>query len=68
MSKTVVSDFANRIATTMKDIGSSHVYFVIQQAYPERELSWTEAVEIFDEVISNSTSLLEDDYPTPKGE
>lgn len=30
-------DFAKRLAKVMDDLKSSHVYFILQQAYPENE-------------------------------
>lgn len=46
-----VLEFASKIAKVMKDISSSHVYFILQQAYGE-ELDWGEAEQILDRVIN----------------
>ena len=52
------NDFAKRIAKTMLEISSSHVYFIIQQAYKGKKwgrngelMSWNEAAKILKEVI-----------------
>lgn len=44
-----ISDFANKIAKAMKEISSSHVYFIIQQAFGE--IDWGEAEKILENVI-----------------
>lgn len=46
----LVNGFANKVATAMKEIGSSHVYFILQEAFGE-DLDWTEAEKILKEVI-----------------
>lgn len=43
------AEFGTKIAKAMKDISSSHVYFIVQQAYGD--LDWKEVVEIFDNVL-----------------
>jgi len=51
-------EFGKRIAKTMLDISSSHVCFIIQQAYRGKKwgmigelMSWEDAVKILKEVI-----------------
>ncbi len=43
------SQFGKKIAKVMDDFKSSHMYFVIQQAYGE--ISWEEAQEILNHVM-----------------
>ncbi len=57
---TKASDFGKRIAKTMLKISSSHVFFIIQQAYKGKQwgkngelMSWEDAVKIFKEVIDD---------------
>lgn len=45
----LVNHFANRVAKVMADLKSSHVYFVLQQAFGE-DLGWHEAEEILNKV------------------
>ncbi len=52
------SNFGRRIAKVMLKISSSHVYFLMQQAYKGKKwgrngelMSWEDAVKIFKEVI-----------------
>lgn len=54
------SVFGKRIAKAMLKISSSHVYFIIQQAYKGKKwgrngelMSWEDAVKIFWEVIND---------------
>lgn len=44
-------NFAGKIAKTMKDLSSSHVYFIIQQAFDE-DMAWDEVSDMLDEVIT----------------
>lgn len=41
--------FGKKIAKVMDDLKSSHVYFIIQQAYGG--IAWEEAQEILDNVL-----------------
>ena len=41
--------FGKKIAKVMDDLKSSHIYFVIQQAYGD--IAWEEAQEILDNVL-----------------
>lgn len=50
-------EFAKRIAVVMDDLKSSHVFFVIQQAYKDMER--TTAQEILDKVIKQSSEILD---------
>jgi len=48
-----VYDFADKIAKTMKEIGSSHVYFIFQQAFDKKGLmSWHEVMKTLDDIIN----------------
>ena len=47
-----VVDFAGRVARTMKDLSSSHVYFVMQQAFGE--IDWRDCEKILTEVIKRT--------------
>jgi hypothetical protein len=56
--KSKAAEFGKRLAKAMLKIGSSHVYFIIQQAYKGKqwgrdgeEMSWEDAERIFKEVI-----------------
>jgi hypothetical protein len=49
-------EFAIKIAKVMKDLKSSHCYFILQMAYGE-ELSWEEAEELFDKVIDKNRTI-----------
>ena len=51
-------DFAVKVATVMRELSSSHVYFILQQAYGD-DLDWTEASLLLDNVINEPR-------PTPK--
>ena len=51
----MILDFAEKIAETMKEISSSHVFFILQQAFGE--MSWDEANGILCEVIRISKRL-----------
>jgi len=42
-------EFAKRVAKTMLDLSSSHVFFVLQQAY--QEMDWAEAKGILERVV-----------------
>lgn len=42
--------FGIKIANVMDDLKSSHIYFVIQQAYGD--IAWDEAQEILDNVLN----------------
>ena len=47
-----VKDFALRIAKTMNELKSSHVYFILQQAYPEYEdWTWTDFEKLLNEIL-----------------
>jgi hypothetical protein len=50
VSKITAKSFGKKIAKTMKDISSSHVYFIIQQAYGT-DLDWNDAVDILNKVL-----------------
>jgi hypothetical protein len=45
----IVKDFAGKIARAMKDIASSHVYFIFQEAFGE--MPYEEVTKILDNVI-----------------
>lgn len=45
--------FGKKIAKVMDDLKSSHIYFVIQQAYGD--ISWEEAQDILDNVLEQTT-------------
>jgi hypothetical protein len=54
------SKFGKRIAKTLLDISSSHVYFIIQQAYKGKRwgdngqlMSWEDVIKILKEVIED---------------
>ena len=51
-------DLAVKVATVMRELSSSHVYFILQQAYGD-DLDWTEASLLLDNVINEPR-------PTPK--
>ena len=60
MKKNTAIDFALKVATAMKKISSSHVYFVMQQAYAGKEwgkqgelMSWENAEKILTDVIDD---------------
>lgn len=51
-------EFGKRIARTMLDLSSSHVYFIIQQAYKGKKwgkygelMSWEDAIAILKEEL-----------------
>jgi hypothetical protein len=44
------TEFAVKIAKVMDDLKSSHVYFVMQQAFGE-EKAWEDCQEILDEIL-----------------
>lgn len=46
----LVNNFANKVAKCMKELSSSHVFFILQQALGE-ELDWDEAKAILNDVI-----------------
>jgi hypothetical protein len=46
-----VYDFAGRIAKAMKDVASSHVLFIYQQAFGDED-SWDEVVTALDSIIA----------------
>jgi len=45
--------FGIRMAKACKEIGSSHVFFIIQQAYPElgKWLSWEDCENLLNNII-----------------
>lgn len=43
------TQFGKKIAKVMDDLKSSHIFFVIQQAYGD--IAWYEAQEILDKVL-----------------
>ena len=45
--------FAGKIAKVMKDLSSSHVYFIVQQAYGE--IDWNEVEEILKKVQESAS-------------
>ncbi len=59
MKESKAADFGKRIAKAMLKIGSSHVYFIVQQAYKGKKwgkygqrMSWDDVENIFKEVIN----------------
>lgn len=48
----LVLDFAERVARVMDNLRSSHVFFILQQAYEDME--WTEAQSVLDDVIKST--------------
>lgn len=46
-----VYDFAEKIAKTMRDVGSSHVFFLAQQAFGE-EMEWRDVETMLDNIIA----------------
>ncbi len=46
-----VYDFALKIARTMKDIRSSHVFFLAQQAFGE-EMEWKDVEDLLNSIIA----------------
>jgi hypothetical protein len=49
-----VYDFAKKIAKTMKDSSSSHVFFLMQQAFGE-EMEWEDVENLLDNIITLCT-------------
>jgi hypothetical protein len=49
-----VTEFAGKIAKAMKELSSSHVYFIIQQAYGP--IDWSEAEEILQKIIDATST------------
>ena len=49
-----VYDFALKIARTMKDIRSSHVFFLAQQAFGD-EMEWKDVETMLDNIITLCT-------------
>lgn len=49
MDNYFINNFAKKIAQALKEIASSHVLFIMQQAFGD--ISWEEAVEILDNVL-----------------
>jgi hypothetical protein len=51
-------DFGVRIAKAFLDVGSSNVWFFLQQAYKDvgglEELDWNDIVELLNRVVSES--------------
>lgn len=48
----MIYEFANKIAIAMKELSSSHVYFIIQIAYNDfGGMAWETAEDILDDVI-----------------
>lgn len=47
------SEFATKVAKVMKDLSSSHVYFILQQAFGD-DLDWSEAEYILDKFIAKA--------------
>lgn len=43
------TNFAKKIAKVMDDLKSSHVYFIIQEAYGD--ISWEEAQELLNHIL-----------------
>ena len=56
-----VIDFAYKMSKAMKEIGSSHVYFIMQQALDKNpnnpQLSWEECEEMWDGIIATVEAL-----------
>lgn len=49
-----VAEFAGKVARVMKDLSSSHVFFILQQAFGE-ELDWVGAEDLLCNIISKTT-------------
>lgn len=47
-------EFAGKVSRAMKKLSSSHVYFVMQQAYGD--IDWSEVERIFDQVMKETDS------------
>lgn len=47
------TEFAAKVAKTMKKIGSSHVYFILQEALGW-DLDWTEVEYLLDKVVKEA--------------
>jgi hypothetical protein len=60
-----VYDFAYKIAKVLKEISSSHVFFIMQQAFGE-EMEWDSVVELLNTIIA--LSALPDTPPAIEGE
>jgi hypothetical protein len=54
-------DFAFKVARVMDSLKSSHIFFVLQQAWMDTEMDWEEAQSILDAVLLQAetyTSIL----------
>jgi hypothetical protein len=49
--KTNSKNFAKKVAKVMLDLKSSHIYFILQEAYGE--ISWEACESILEKVIKN---------------
>ena len=52
-----VEHFAYKVASAMNEIRSSHVFFILQQAFDDDyggDLQWDDAQSILDEIISET--------------
>ena len=50
--------FAGRIARAMNELKSSHVYFIIQQAYKDEDMEWGEVQALLDRVIEQTKEVI----------
>lgn len=53
-----IAYFANKVATAMRDIGSSHVFFILQQAFDDDyqgDINWIDVEKLLSEIIENSS-------------
>jgi len=50
--KITAKDFGLAVAKAMNKIGSSHVFFIIQQAFPDQDLLWSDVQDMLDAVIA----------------
>ena len=54
--------FATKLAKTMKELGSSHIYFLMQQAYQNEfgengwEMTYEDCEKIWDKILQNETN------------
>jgi len=53
---TIREEFAIKIAKVIKELKSSHCYFILQMAYGE-ELDWSDAEELLDKIIDKNKNI-----------
>lgn len=62
--KITAKEFGFRIAKAMNQIRSSHVFFVVQQAFPDKDLEWEDVQKMLDSILLEEKLSIERAKPS----